>query len=397
MRTVGQGLRAFADRVPHVAARPTAWIGTRLLLAFSLPLGYPSRTQMLGDVARYRAWAAQIAHGHYPHHDPTWQYPPAAALVMLVPRWITHVGPSYHAGFVALMLVADLATYVVVRRHGQTPAAVWVVGGFLLGPLLLNRFDVVPTAFAVSAVAAMVRGDGVRGGVHLGVGTLVKAWPAVTAIIAPPGKRIAVAIGATATGVVALVVLTATGTLGDSTSFAHQQGARGVEIEAIAGLPWIVGRWLRGRHATPAQSYGAYEVHGGPVHVVTAVCTVLSVLLIVGFLYAIWVRKLTLVPAAVVLVVVLGTLLFARVLSPQYLAWPLGIAALASTRGGAAARSAWLVVAACAFTQLEYPLAFSPLVHARTIGVLLLLVRDAFLAAAAWWAVKALRPVPERA
>ncbi|HVU72976.1 MAG TPA: hypothetical protein VHE83_08435, partial [Mycobacteriales bacterium] len=147
----------------------------------------------------------------------------------------------------------------------------------------------------------------------------------------------------------------------------------------------------------PGLSYGSYEVHGGPVHVVTTIGTVLTVALIVGFVYALWVRRVLLEPAAVVLVLVLGSMLFARVLSPQYLAWPLGIAALASARGGAAARSAWFVVGACAVTHLDYPLAFGTITRADLVGVLILLVRDALLIAAAGWAIKALRPAVETA
>ncbi|HVU73766.1 MAG TPA: glycosyltransferase 87 family protein, partial [Mycobacteriales bacterium] len=296
MRSLGQEVRAAGARVPPVAARPVAWAGTRLLLAFALPLGYPSRGPMLGDVARYRGWADQLAHGQYPTHDATWQYPPGAALVMLVPRWVTHLGPSYHAAFVALMLVADAAVFFTVRRHGPVPAAVWVVGGFLLGPLLLNRFDVVPTAFAVLALAAVLRGDEARAGVHLGVGALVKVWPIVVAAAVPREKVVRLVLGALVTGLVALAVLAATGTLGDATDFLHQQGARGIEIEAVAALPWLVVRWIRGHHTGPGLSYGSYEVHGGPVHVVTTIGTVLTVALIVGFVYALWVRRVLLEP-----------------------------------------------------------------------------------------------------
>jgi hypothetical protein len=391
--TVGQARGAALRRG---AAHPLTWLGSRLLLAFALPLGYPSRGPLLGDVHRYQLWAGQLAHGHYPTHDRTWQYPPGAALVMLLPRWLSHGGLSYHGMFVTLMLAADAVTYRTVRREGERPAAVWVVGGFLLGPLLLHRFDVVPTAFAVCALAAVLRGADTRAGVHLGLGALVKVWPVVLALAVPWRRFARVVLGIAVVALVALVALAATGTLRAATDFAHQEGARGVEVEAVVGLPWLLGRWARGRHALPGQSYGAYEVHGGPVHVVTAVCTLMSVLLIAVFVHARWVRKVRLDPAAVVLVIVLGSLLLARVLSPQYLVWPLGLAALGSARGGAAARSAWLVVATCAATQLEYPLAFSPVVHARTVGVLVLVARDLLLVAATWWAVKALRPAAVR-
>jgi hypothetical protein len=379
--------------VTRRAGTVAAWVATRAVLATALAWGYPSRGPLLGDVHRYADWAEVLAAGHWPRGDPTWQYPPGAAGVLLLPHWLGGLGLSYHAWFVTLMLVCDLAVFAVLRRRTADGAAAWVAGGLLLGPLVLHRFDLAPTAFAILGLAAVAaRADG-RAGALLGAGALIKAWPAALAVVVPLRRLPRVLAGSVAVFAVAAASLAATGQLGPSMDFTHQQRSRGLEIESVAALPWMVARWVRGNHTKPATTFGSYEVHGDLVHGVAVLCSVLSALVllvaVIGMVGG-WAGRN---PWAYSVAVVLLLMLTARVLSPQYVVWPLGLAGFAVRRSrqgpGAGGRlTAWLLVCACAATQLEYPLAFSPVTKAETAGVLILLVRNALLLAAAASAVR---------
>jgi hypothetical protein len=73
-----------------------------------------------------------------------------------------------------------------------------------------------------------------------------------------------------------------------------------------------------------------------------------------------------------------------RVLSPQYLVWLVGTAAVCLSSPRTVQRpAAWLVAAASLCTYLEFPLLFGDLGEFHPLGVCVLFLRDLLLAAAA--------------
>src|SRR5262245_22729076 len=103
------------------------------------------------DVNLYRGWADTLADGSFPVDDDKWQYPPLAALPMLVPRLIPG---SYKVAFYLAAIVFDLAILLLLwrftKRTGGSRAGVWAwtVGAALLGPLLISRYDLMVTFVA---------------------------------------------------------------------------------------------------------------------------------------------------------------------------------------------------------------------------------------------------------
>jgi hypothetical protein len=90
-----------------------------------------------------------------------------------------------------------------------------------------------------------------------------------------------------------------------------------------------------------------------------------------------------------------------RVISPQYLVWLLGLAAVCLTSRRTTQRPvAWLLLAACPFTFLEFPLLFADVMSFRPLGSVALVIRDLLLLAAALlscrrlWRGAAARPGP---
>jgi hypothetical protein len=92
-----------------------------------------------------------------------------------------------------------------------------------------------------------------------------------------------------------------------------------------------------------------------------------------------------------------------RVISPQYLVWLIGVAAVCLVSPQTTQRpTAWLIAAASLFTFLEFPVFFGDLAAFKPLGVSVLVVRNLLLAAAAlvscrrlWCATARPEPEPE--
>lgn len=133
------------------------WVISRVwvLLSGFQVIGYPQGESLFADVRLYDWWAGNMQDGHFPINDPMWQYPPLAALVFLLGYLIA----PQTIGFVFLATAIDaLIFYFLLEAGGEKenktylPAFVWVSSAVLMGPIMLGRFDVFPTFFAVTAL-----------------------------------------------------------------------------------------------------------------------------------------------------------------------------------------------------------------------------------------------------
>jgi len=370
-----------------------AWLLSRAALLAALVAG---TTMVLGDVVLYQGWVRGMTSGlGLPVHDERWQYPPGAAVVLL----IAGLAPRYMWGLVGVVLVADAAVFFALLLRGQSPlgAAVWVVGPSLLGPLTYARFDVVPTAFAVCGLLWGRRP--VLAGAALAIGGWVKVWPvlllgALRDRRAVPGAL----LGAAVASIAVVLALAATGQLGAATAFLAFQQARGLQVESVAATPFMVARAF-GIGPPPVYQYGAMEVVTAGRDVAVAVCTAGEALVLVLFAAAAlraWRRP---PPAAGpqaagpptagqagadrALALVLGLMVTSRVLSPQYLLWALGLAATAVAMGS---RRQWttavLLLVAAAASHLVYPVLYGGVLSGRPLPTGVLVARNLLLIAA---------------
>ncbi len=361
--------------------------------------GYPHHAGITGDVRLYAGWASTLVSGHFPLGDPTWQYPPGAAGVLALPG----LSPlRYYPSFVALALIGDALVLAVLARRaaaGGSPAGawVWILGTTALGPIVENRFDTAPTLLAVAALAVATRPasgpaagsvSGSRSGLAgalLGLGAAVKVWPVLLFPLIARRRR--AAAGALAVGGVIVVGLAAGGRLGEGLDFRHNQEARGLQTETLAATPYVLARAFGASGIRVVREYGAYQVHGPGVSVVVALTTVASAVVVLAVLGLAWRRPGNL---DLGLAGLLAVLLVARVLSPQYLVWALGLAALAvSNPASRQRRTAGLLVLACGLTQWLYPIWYVGLIHGAVGSALLLAVRNAVLVVAGGLAVRA--------
>lgn len=379
------------------AAVALGWVASRAFLIWLTHWsGYPHRIAIIGDPQLYARWAGGLAHGQWPVGDTSWQYPPGAAAVLLVPRLL--MPGNYHRGLLLLLLAVDaaLTAVLVVRgRDGRlTGVWLWLVGTTALGPLLLNRFDLVPAFLAVVGLVLVAR-PAIAGAVFT-VGAIVKVWPVVLLPTIWDIRRAGAGVLATAAATFAVLALT--GSLGAGFTFLHNESARGLQLETVAAVPYLLARVAGVPGIEVVHAYGAYQVVGPGMTAALAATTVATIAVIVGYAVVCWRRRGVLRPTGVALATVLTVLVVARVLSPQFLIWVLALAALdAATVGGRRTTGVLLIVIA-ALTHWLYPLHYHQLVLGRLAPTVVLAVRDALLVVAAVVATRQgmTRPVDTR-
>jgi hypothetical protein len=425
----GTGAVITRERVLSAALPAAAWAWTRgVLLLFTYNvIPYISHGDITGDVKTYNRWSEVFAHGHFPQGDPQWQYPPGAAFVIVLPRLVRSVtGMSYYTTFYAMALAADLITFLLVlyrcwhtaerraprsretREHqgtarpDYTGAWAYVVAIFMLGPIVFGRYDIIVTMAA--AVALVVAFGGATGtwrarGAAIGVGAVLKVWPAALAVGLP--KRVDGRRALLWAGFGAAVPLGLTAFLPGSLAFLTGQQDRGLEIESVLATPFLIAQRF-GYRGVIRHQYGAFEITGPWIPEVAAFCELLTV---AGFLWLLWWRsRADLRPGRwstglyydAALVAVLIAIVTSRVLSPQYLVWVVALIALCLTlaplgRGGTAlAGPCWLLLAAISLTQLEFPLLFPRLIHGGRFAAWFVTGRNLLLVAATLWAARSL-------
>ncbi|MFJ9627486.1 glycosyltransferase 87 family protein [Streptomyces sp. NPDC101175] len=368
-----------------------AWLATRagmlLLLAYNgLPL--LGRGAVAREVWRlYYHWYGVLSQGAFPAHDHLWQYPPGAGPVLLAPALLP--GLTYFQAFVAFTVATDALITAVLARAGTRPghslrgAAYWIACLPLLLHMPLVRYDVQVTAFAVISLLTLSRSPRACGA-FAALGALVKVWPALVLLGVPRGRATrSVWSWAVGTGVLSLMMLVAL--FNNPFAFLRQQGGRGVQIESLGGtllgLATHVGWPGRARY-----QYGAMEFTGPHV---TAVADASLALTAVAFgillLWRVRARRWTeATPYDAALSAVLLFTVTSRVISPQYMIWLLGLAAVCLTSRRTVQRPvAALIVAATAISSVEFPALYGDVIHSTWTGCALMVARNGLLAAAA--------------
>jgi hypothetical protein len=335
----------------------------------------------------YFRWYETLSHGAYPVGDRLWQYPPGAGPVLLSPGLLP--GLTYLQAFVALTLLADAVIALALARAGSRPgrslrgAALWTLSLPLLLHIPLARYDVQVTAFAVVSLLAMKRSPR-AGGAFAALGALVKVWPALALIGTPRGRTTREAWTSAVLTAVTLLAVLATA-FSSPFDFLRQQGGRGVQIESLGGTALGFAR-RAGWPGSVRYQYGAMEFVGPHVQTVATLSLALTaVSFALLLLWRVRARHWTAAtPYDAALTAVLMFTVTSRVISPQYMVWLLGLAAVCLTSRHTTQRPvAALVVAATAVSSVAYPALYGEVVDSTWTGCLLMLVRNGLLASAA--------------
>ncbi|WP_046913794.1 glycosyltransferase 87 family protein, partial [Streptomyces stelliscabiei] len=380
----------------------TLWGATRLvLLLFVFKVYVFPGPDVTGDVSViYRGWYETLRTGTYPLDDVTWQYPPAAALAILSPALLPFL--DYASAFFVLAFLADLVVLALLLYGGARPggsgrgARVWVAGLPLLGPTAYARYDVMVTAVAVAALLAGSRHPRAMGALTA-FAALLKVWPALL-LLGVRGRAAWAWAAGTGLVVAGLFALSMPGAF----AFLTFQRERGTEVESLGALVLHVARHF-GWDGEVLLNYGSVEFLGAHVDTVSDAALLLSGVAFAWLLlWRVRARRFaahTLADAAFVAVLMFTAT--SRVISPQYMVWLVGLAAVclcfrASRMGGPAV----MVLVASFVTVLEFPIWFAHVVASDWLGVTLLFVRNGLLvvagllAAYALWQDTVPRPAP---
>jgi uncharacterized membrane protein len=336
-----------------------------------------------GDTVTYAKYGrALVDHGRIPYRDFYDEYPPGSVPVFAAPAviWDAHYVLVFKLLMVACGIGFVLCSVWILERLGlsRLRLAPIVLAPPLLGPVFLNRYDPVPALLTSLALVATLRGRERATGVWLGIGTVVKLYPAV---VLPIVARRIHSWRAAIAFVVGFAVLflpffvIAPGGVGFST---WTQLKRHLQIESLGASLLLVLSKLGIHHV--GWQYGlSVDLGGDLAYAVATLSSLLAIALVLLVARAYWLgpdtdaRLVTAFAGAVAAWTVFG-----KVLSPQYLTWLVPLVPLAAGRKGLAA--AGTLLCSLALTQPEYFLGNHGLRN-QDYSIWILLCRNAFLVA----------------
>lgn len=375
----------------HRISSSAVWALT--LLAFGITrIGIlPMALDLRGDELLYQEWGLQVSSGSFPVGDDLYQYPPGAGL--LFAAFNSSVG-DFHRAFMLSVILADVVIFALLllqmqRRKGSWRGPwTWIIGGFLAGGLLYERFDIFPTLMAVAAILVLSRPF--LSGLLAGIGAMIKVWP-IFVLFGMRRQDLKTGILGALVGigsVLAIAFLAASHPL----AFLTGQVERGLQIEASPAVPILIAAQLGLIFAPSVDRYGSTELDTALGGVVAWFGIVMAVFLIGIVLIQRLRGRLTAAPGPdVVLAVVLVFVAFNRVNSTQFFIWIAGVSAVALLDR----RSRMLVPVMLNFLAMlpvaQYLGPFYWALQAQTLEAVTLQVLRALLVLAsavlAWWFV----------
>lgn len=363
LRTTVRRLSVLPRWRAYTARRPFArdyivWASVRAwaLLAGLQLFPYPSGHALFDDVDLYDRWAHQILQGHFPIYDVKWQYPPLAAAVFVA----GYVLSPHRIGFALVALAADFAIMRLLDRKARTaatrlPVYIWLATPILMGPIVLGRYDVFPTLFAV---AALLAAGGWWAGPFWAVGGMLKMWPGLGLLSVKRGSHLKTGLTFVVTAFVGMFLVLQWFPAG--MYFLHHEKDRGIQVESVAALPFMLWNAGPGQVRSEVQwgSLELIDVNSAAIGVVLTVST--AVLLGVIALWHIQGRLEQIPGADITLTVVLTAMVTSRVLSPQYNLWVMGIVAVCGFRPQPRYTRILVTLSASALAaQLLFPIMYS--------------------------------------
>ena len=398
------------------------WVLTRALAMVILTTG---ERIVLGDVFYYWRRISGLAEAGLP--GTLREYPTPVVWFLSLPQ-VAGGGSrtGYLVAFIVLMLALDaLLTYLLWRGAGRRhdlAVDFWIAYVFLVGPLCYTRFDMVPAVLAGGALLAARTRPWLTGALT-GLGAAIKLWPALLAgafAVRRPGRvpMLGAFVGV-GFGLAGLSLVTG----GASRLFSPLtwQSGRGLQIESVWATPLMVARAVDPERWTVRYStFQAYEVFGPGVPAlltVSTVATVVGLLVTVAlFVRGFWHPRVSPVALGLlVLATIAITTITNKTLSPQYLLWLGGPAAVLLLARGSEGprwhrvldRLAIQLLVLALLTQLTYPLLYNGILGrgpsafmvvstvVTSLRNLSLLVLTVEVCRYAWTALT--RPAPRRA
>jgi uncharacterized membrane protein len=377
------------------------------------------------DISIPYLYGTRMALGDIPYRDFAVEYPPLALLFMLIPRLFGSYASTYILGFSIEILIFDLLAMLFISALSKRlnmelwkSLGIYTLAVLSIGPLLINRYDLIPAVIVLGAVYAFSRGHSNIAWALLAVGVMTKIYPAVIVplfliydLVRRRYRRAVEGISSFALtiGLIALpfLIISPRGFL---ESFTYQTG-RGLQIESVLSSILLLCQKLGFTTLTIEAASGGTDVVS-PLATTLANITpafVVTALLLVYWLYY---RRQSQVchserseesrggeapcitpdkcasPKEVsnnetaslisfTLLAILAFILSNKVLSPQFIIW---LAPLIPLVTGRASRLSWLLfIAIGLMSYLIFPTGYLTLEEGDIRMIILLLARNAAL------------------
>jgi hypothetical protein len=310
--------------------------------------------------------AQAIKDGDLPYRDQRIEYPPLSIPVLIAPAYIDESTDGFVDGFMWEMLAFDLAIVALIAlglpgdaRRVLGAIGIYTVGvvalsGVVLdrslidsGPLALDRFDLVPTLFVLAAVLARDRGRSAAWSGLLSVGVAIKAFPLLLYPALLRGERSVrrvIVAGAIPLILCAAAVIVTGDEFGSAIGY-HTE--RTLQVESLGASVFEVAHVLGASGIATAFGHGGLEISASGAMAARWLSVVLGAAGYIWLVSAGWRSRATNFELVAALLAVL--VVFAPVLSPQFLLWLLPISACAYGLG----RENLVLLAAIVLTQVE--------------------------------------------
>ncbi|MDX6492981.1 MAG: hypothetical protein QOH02_916, partial [Gaiellaceae bacterium] len=254
--------------------RPAA-VGIALFLAACLLPRYGLGARAL-DTSLFRLWSDRMLDGKIPYRDFSLEYPPGALPAFALPGLLPGDYGFWFKAFQALCGAVTVgAVAYAAEALGLRGTRLWLAVGFAalaplaLGPLVLIRFDLWPTALAAVGLAAVLRGRNGLGFGALALGTAAKLFPFVLVplgllyVLRHEGRSAARRAVVWFVAVLAVVVLpfALLGPGGLRFSVAQQSG-RALQIESVGSALLLAAHELGSYSPHDAFASGSWNLTG---------------------------------------------------------------------------------------------------------------------------------------
>jgi hypothetical protein len=381
-------LRPLRAELGAAAVAALAWAVTLLVPPWS--------DDRFTDVPLYAEWSQAFLSGGLPYRDIAFEYPPLAAPALALAGVLGTGDATYELAFAVLCLGLLLAVMALAGRlagragSAERTRAMLAVAlvPLLTGALVRTHFDLLPVAFAVGALLALVRRRPMLGFALIGLGAAAKGFPLAMAPVALAwlwggGERREAARGAFVLVAVLATAVAAAAALapGGALDAARYQLERPVQVESVPATVLNALDALGGREPRTVASHRADGLAHPAADAVAAGIAAAGVgalvLLAAGASFARGDPR-ALVLAALAAMVVCAAC--ARVLSPQFVLWTIPLLAVALAWRKIALAGA--VTAAIALTFAWFPVLYEGVVGREPALLALVAARNAAMLAA---------------
>lgn len=376
--------KTFTRSVPGLIF---TWLVTRYFLFqfITLKFYYPEGKWLKGDVELYQFWSLGLIQRIFPINDSMWQYPPLAGFVFTIPQYI--FGNS-NIGFIFTMIFFDflilltilkfgLSLYkskIAVSLNGFAGAWFWIIWPILMGPLLLTRFDLVPTWFSILGLIAIYEKRIKLAGFLITVGSLLKLWPILILSILDRKILSKIIFPIVISSVLVLIFIEFISV--GSFSFLENQTSRGLQVESVAAVIFVIFK-LWGANIDYPFRYGSLEVEAvfaNEIALILNLSTLIFFLII--FILNIKDKLNSLNIFEKSLIVIIFAIGLSRVFSPQFWIWIGGISALVILFKDTKLKRVILILSSSALlTQILYPTLYVGLLNGDLIPSLIQILR----------------------